>query len=625
MKLITAVVAAATIGTSLGGAVAAHTLPAGRGGHQSVPAGWASTQTQAIAQIFNKAESLGPIKPGQAMRIVVALNLRNLAAAQTYGRHMMTKGDPMYRHFLKPAQFTTMFGPTASQAASVANYLRRSGFMAVSVDQNNLLVHGTAPAATVERAFNATINNYALPNGSKIFANATPAYVPAALSGTVEAVLGLNGNPATLNMEYRPALPPVQLAPVAGGQSQPASADFCGTGAGVVVMNECLYIYSIEGWGWAAAYDGDGLPGATNTNIAIMAEGNVSSVISNLSYFEQQNGLAQVPVTVEYTGPPSIMVDQSGVGEFSLDTQTSTAIAGGVQNLLIYDTPTLYDNDIIAEFNKFVTDDLAVAGSASFTQCEYQNFLDGSLLAGDNILLEGALQGQSLFSSAGDNGSFCGEVVALGAPGGVPMQGWPASSTYDVAVGGTSLFINQNNGRYYADIGWTAGGGGFSYFDQGGFWQQGVVPPPINPPPEDPAGLFAPDAIQLPTYKGVPDVAMDADPYTGAVIYANGTATEVGGTSLSSPLALGAWARVQSLHGNHLGFAPPVLYGYYKDVVGSGVPPVPPLGSLDGQIGPFHDEICCANGYFVDAPGWDFNTGLGSPDINWLNTYATNY
>lgn len=42
--------------------------------------------------------------------------------------------------------------------------------------------------------------------------------------------------------------------------------------------------------------------------------------------------------------------------------------------------------------------------------------------------------------------------------------------------------------------------------------------------------------------RAVPDIAMDADPNvaTAAEIYVNGTPTGVGGTSLSSPLALGS-------------------------------------------------------------------------------------
>src|SRR5262249_18689022 len=40
----------------------------------------------------------------------------------------------------------------------------------------------------------------------------------------------------------------------------------------------------------------------------------------------------------------------------------------------------------------------------------------------------------------------------------------------------------------------------------------------------------------------------------------NGAATLVGGTSLSSPLAVGSRARIQTAHKNRLGFAGPLIY-----------------------------------------------------------------
>ena len=45
-----------------------------------------------------------------------------------------------------------------------------------------------------------------------------------------------------------------------------------------------------------------------------------------------------------------------------------------------------------------------------------------------------------------------------------------------------------------------------------------------------------------------------------ATVFVDGTATLVGGTRLSSPLAMGAWARIETSHKNKLGFAAPLIY-----------------------------------------------------------------
>ena|SRR5207249_4158342 len=79
-----------------------------------------------------------------------------------------------------------------------------------------------------------------------------------------------------------------------------------------------------------------------------------------------------------------------------------------------------------------------------------------------------------------------------------------------------------------------------------------------------------------------------------------------GGTSLSSPLWLGVWARLQSAHANQLGFALPKLYRLYQQ------PPAPYPG--------YHDIVGGCNGLFCAIPGFDYVTGLGTPDVANLNT-----
>ncbi len=51
--------------------------------------------------------------------------------------------------------------------------------------------------------------------------------------------------------------------------------------------------------------------------------------------------------------------------------------------------------------------------------------------------------------------------------------------------------------------------------------------------------------------KGLPDISMDADfLLSPATYYLLGATTTNGGTSLASPLALGAWARIETSYGN---------------------------------------------------------------------------
>ncbi|HLK45969.1 MAG TPA: S53 family peptidase, partial [Acidimicrobiales bacterium] len=268
-----------------------------------------------------------------------------------------------------------------------------------------------------------------------------------------------------------------------------------------------------------------------------------------------------------------------------MDTQYSTGMAETVSKLYLYDTTSLTDSDVTLEFSRFATDDLARAGSASFGECEYQAYLDGAMVAMDQVFNEAAAQGQTVFASSGDTGGFCPVAPNNGVPAGVPDVNYPASSPYVVAVGGTTLLTNSD-GSYDQETAWFAGGGGPSLFEYQPYWQAGVAPP---------TGSTCVEVVAC-VGKTVPDIAMDADPESGASVYVGGSPEGVGGTSLASPLALGVWARLESTHGNALGFAAPALY------------------AANGTAG-FHDIVLGDTGPYPATPGYDLATGMGTFDV----------
>jgi len=242
------------------------------------------------------------------------------------------------------------------------------------------------------------------------------------------------------------------------------------------------------------------------------------------------------------------------------------------------------------QFLPWVTDHVAQVANASFGECDAFPYIDGSMLVDDELFAEGAAQGQTLFSSTGDTGSFCPVGVGTnGVPAGVPLVNYPAASQYVTAVGGTTLITNAD-GNYDVEVAWYSGGGGISQFEYSPYWQTAANVP-----------------SSADSARGIPDIAMDADPESGANVYVNGAWEGVGGTSLSSPLAVGVWARMLSANLN-LGFAPIAWYGLYD---GTG-----PVGSYPN--GGFHDIITGADGLYTALPGWDYTTGLGSLWVNQL-------
>ncbi len=513
---------------------------------------WAPTSTQAIGPALANAIVQGPLPDSTPIHVNVGLQIQNRDALVAYTKHITTPGDAIYGQELEPADFSASYAPSSAQVQAVVSYLSNTGFKNIQIEANNLMISADGTALSVRQAFNTQLGAF-LVNGMSVYANLDAAQVPEELSGIVGAVLGLN-NAAKMSFPIEKHALSIPNFP---GAYRPQDL-------------------------WTS-YD-VGTATGSRTAIAIFAEGDVSGVVSDLRLAETNNKLPKVPVKVVQVGLAS--PDTAGADEFDMDTQYSTGMAGTVSTLYIYTTTSLTDSDVALMFNHFAAQKLARAGSASFGLCEAFAFLDGSMLVDDNAFLEAAAQGQTVFASTGDNGSSCGVAVGVnGVPGlGAPMVEYPAASPYVIGAGGTTLVTNSDN-TYNTEIAWNAGGGGLSQFELSPYWQASVN-------------------VASAVGRGVPDIAMDADPNSGVYIWLDGTEQCCyGGTSLSSPLALGVWARLQSSHLNQLGNAGPVFY--------KGATPVPSPASPPG----FHDIIVGGNGLFVALPGYDYTTGLGSLDV----------
>jgi len=516
---------------------------------------WAPTHTKSLASLLTGATKLGPLGSTVPLRVDVGLPARSPAALAALAEGESTPGRTDFGHYLTPAQYLARFGPTQASVNAVTGYLRDEGFTHLGVDANHLLISATGTAADVEKAFNTSLDVFNA-GGHHIYANASPAEVPSSLAGDVAVVLGLSDIPMN------------SVSPMVGTPKTPLTG-----------------YYPKE---FQTVYDATGTPTGAKTSIAVMAEGDLTGVISDLRYAEAKQGLPQVPVTVVPAGPASS--DTSGADEWDLDTQVSTGMAQTVRRLYIYDASTLTDFDFAHAINLFVTQDKARLGSASIGEPDALAYLDGSMIEIDQSVEEGVVQGQSFFASTGDTGASC----AIEDTNGVSDSGltaqlcYPADGTWTTAVGGTTL-VTDSSDNYVAEAAWNAGGGGVSDLEYPGPWTD-------NANPAAAAGA-----------RGDPDIAMDADLTTGADIYVNKVAETIGGTSVSSPLSMGAVARVQSALGNKLGAAVLRFYALYNAAN-------PAAGDVNATPG-FHDIVAGSNGLYVATPGWDYTTGIGSIEV----------
>jgi subtilase family serine protease len=548
---------------------------------------WAPTATNAFpVQSLPNATSIGPLPGSTTVHVVLGLQMQNAGQVQPTLQAMITPGNALYGTSLTLDQFVAQFGPTPAQVEAVQDYLTSMGFSEITVADNQLLIDAYAPAATVQAAFDTSLAAY-LVNGATVYANTTAAQVPSSLSGIVIAVLGLN-SVSSLHPDIRtlstgpmtvPCTPPDCPVPDVSNEAYgPQQYQIAYDAACPPDSPEC----SAKGFSTGAG-----------TPVGIIAEGDLTQVVQDLRTYEKTNNLPEAPVSVVNAGMAS--ADTSGADEWDLDSQTSTGIAQQVSHLYFYVATSLTDSDVALAISKAVSQNKVKAFNMSFGECEVFPYLDGAMLVDDEVFAEAALHGITPFASTGDNGSSCPSlpVGTNGVPlSGAPGAAYPASSPYVIAVGGTNLFTNADY-TYDFETGWEAGGGGISLFETAPFWQSytGGGSTPIVPSAE--AGD-----------RGLPDVSMCAGGSELAICSANiivdGASTLVGGTSLSSPLAMGSWARIQTAHKNRLGFA-----GADFQLASSGPPP----GGVD-----FNDVTIGGNGLYTCLPGYDYVTGLASFD-----------
>ena len=532
---------------------------------------WVATATRATS--ISGATLSGDAAQSAPVYVAVTLKPQNVPAEQAALKAMYRPGSASFHDFLTPAQWVAAYAPTTAQVDAVTSYLSQNGFGGVSVQGDQLLITASGTVGDAETAFNTTIGDYTMPNGSTFQANIGAAEVPTALGGTVQAVVGLSNwklpTPSPAAMTKQPAASASAGSPVIPNEIPPK--DFQNT------------------------YDAAGTSTGAQTSVALFTEGAVSGAITDLRTAESAFGLPQVPVTIVPVGPQSS--DTSGADEWDLDTQASSAMATTLKHIYLYNVGNLDDTDLDTAFAAFVSQDKAVAMSASVGGCDIEPYLDGSMISTDNVLTEGAMQGQTLFASSGDNGDGCAFVAATGVPSSFPGTNWPASGMYTTGVGGTSL-ISDASGNRVEEIGWVGSGGGDSETEEPGFWTQDSDP-------------FYEQELTL-GGRAVPDISMDADPNaTAAEIYVDGSPGGVGGTSLSSPLALGSWARLESAHGNGLGMASLDFYYLYDQVN-------PALGDTTAVPG-FTDIVGGTNGLYTATPGYDEVTGIGVLNVAALN------
>ncbi|HZX03707.1 S53 family peptidase [Kribbella sp.] len=517
----------------------------------------------------------------------------DLAGAERFATAVSTPGNPLYRHYLSPAEYTARFGPSAAEAKAMADQLTARGLTDVQVSSDRSYISASGPAAKVQ----------SLP--------------PMALG-----ITGLGGASSASAQTAQTAKPTcsqywgqhVQTVKPAYRGLTTASLPICGYSAAQLRT----------AYGASPAFTGKGQTVALTESLA------PTEMLKTLREYARRNHLP-APKTNQYKeihlggGTGCSQQSRSAApynDEAEMDSEAVYAMAPDAQQLMIVGGGCDEDQALLNAVAAVLKGD-GHRPSASIVSNSWQIPIgDVPPKTVHALAVRAAAEGVGLYFSSGDT----------------PGLTTTASDPFVTAVGGTTLGLDARNKRLFetgwsnetaipengkwSGVGLTSGGGGTSLVYGQPAYQKGVVPASMSHIRV--GGRTVVD-------RTVPDISAVGDIDTGMLTgYTDSESkryvTQVNaGTSLSAPLVAGLVANAQQGR-PAFGFINPLIYRLHgtpalRDVLSlpattpqqnrAAFTPADGTDSASLDVFDSHDR---AETDQVTVKGYDTLTGVGTPN-----------
>jgi kumamolisin len=487
---------------------------------------------------------------------------------------------------ISPAELEKNYAPDPGERDKLITWLKSQNFDVADVSPDGTSVYARSSVAQIEKTLGVDMVSVTKDGVTYTAAKNAPS-LPADVGAGVHAIIGLQPfrqarkqSRIFLPLNDNRALLGVRSPRPRGAQARRARA-MRPAAAQPTVNIDNAPPYVVPEILKAYGADGLGLSGKGQT-IAILIDTVPNS--ADLRAFWAQNGVPNSRTRVQkvnVTGQPL----PPASGEETLDVSWASGVAPEAK-VRVYATGTLQFVDLDRALDQIIAD---LADHPGMRQLSISLGLGEKFMGGPQgevrtqhmKFLRLAAAGVNVFVSSGDAGSKPDDT-GHSATG--PTQAeYESSDSMVVGVGGTTLKLTAA-GAVKSEVAWTSSGGGTSIFFDRPAWQKG---------PGLPAG----------TKRLVPDVALAADPNTGAFLVLNGRVTQIGGTSWSAPVWAGFCALLNEARAK------------------AGKPPLPFLNPLLYPLkgtACFRDIVSGTNGDFQANAGYDQVTGLGVPNVKEL-------
>ncbi len=596
---------------------------------------------------------LGSTDPTQVVSVSIIFKASPLGELEAFVQSTQEPWSPNYHRFLSVSQFARLFAPSSHDIARVSSYLATFGIQVGATLADNLVLKATGTVAAFTQAFTFEMHDFK--SGPAVYHRPVSApFIPSALSDVMLVVAGFSTQPA-----FVPKI--TSAASAAHLAAQPIVLPSNGTATGQpgnYTVGDFANQYDVNPL-YNAGINGTG----STIGIATMANfypADAYTYWSSIGLTVNQSRITQVHVD-EGAGTPSA---EAGSIETALDVEQSGGIAPNA-NMIVYDAPNT-DGGFLDLFYSAASDNLVDSLSVSWGESEvfYFNSLlsvtggdaTSELLAFHQAFLEGAAQGISIFAAAGDSGAYdttgnipgLSNALTVDSPGSDPAITAAGGTTTPCTINGSIFggpttansyvvsheqvwgwdalqsFLNANDVAPLGDT-WsffsTGGGGGVSSFWPAPWYQEGNPGQRLTEPGQalsitttTGTQTTTQTYLTLPAHfagRNVPDLAADADPFSGYLIFSTpdgGWNNYYGGTSFVAPQMNGVSALVRQRVRGRVGLWNGMLYRFAQ-------------GRGNGAL---VDVTGGDNWYYDGIRGYEPAAGLGSIDATKLAAAMAN-
>lgn len=441
-----------------------------------------------VARWVNPESAVGEAPAAQRVSIVVHMALRNTDDLKQVAAAVSRPGSASYGHYLSAASFRSTFAPAQADVDAVQSMLAAAGMGDIVVGAAGATVSATATVAQLRTAFSVTQRMYRAGAGT-MRANAEEPTIPAALTGKIVSIEGLDDTTLLKRPQHisatageplapagaasgaalaAPGLTNDRLAAVTAVTPPPVAANlpspYCDTyfgdlkatlstkpGPYAKALPWLVCGYTPQQVQAAYGFDKVKLDG-TGVTVAIIdayasptlqADGNRYAANHGLPALTGDNFTQIIPKGIYNVSPTEACGPYGWWSEESLDLAAVHGSAPGASIVYIgaRDCGTSLTvalmNAIYNHQADIVTNSYGYSG---------ESVSPADVAAGDQAFMAAAAMGITVLFSSGDDGD-------LSQLNGVAGGSWEATSAYVTGVGGTSLAVKNAAGAK-AEYGW---------------------------------------------------------------------------------------------------------------------------------------------------------------------------